>query len=133
MPRSRQMEAAFLPALSSLRIATIWASLNRDLRMWAPSRPGPQSPHILGGTGRDSVTSANGASKNLVRTLRRWRSSRKRMPVHMDLAGIVVGAVVGAVCSGAVSGIAGYRQGAGKRSTGVGLIRYYLRQLEIQM
>src|ERR1700736_4712678 len=58
MPRSRQMEAAFLPALSSLRIATIWASLNRDLRMLAPSRPRPQSPHIPGGTAGESVTTA---------------------------------------------------------------------------
>ena len=34
MPCFRQMVAAFTPALSSLRMPTIWDSVNRDLRMW---------------------------------------------------------------------------------------------------
>jgi hypothetical protein len=51
----------------------------------------------------------------------------------MDVIGTVFTAVASAVCSSAATWFVANRQNARQRNTGLGLIRYYLRQLEIQM
>lgn len=48
IPWRRQSSAVFAPAADSLIMPTIWASVNRDLRIWAaPLRPVPREFALL--------------------------------------------------------------------------------------